>query len=254
MSAPTRECQRMADDSQDDVVLEIDGVTIGSDQTVALRRLERIEFQYLISSKTTDHVCTVTIIRCGVRQVVHIPLKPELSLIPVSTSSPNCAPSYLIVGGLVFVPLSRPWIVSSKKNALVLQQVRLPPPLPLWAHIGVGILHTHTAHTHNTHAQRAQTVGRGPTRSCGVGREKALASSTESRQSSATLSHVVRCKPRACRVYAACMLYVACRLCSCAKRPSSKRAATSSLWCSAQCWHTTLTMASIRVGRTSPSM
>ena len=198
MSTPTRECQRMADDSQDDVVLEIDGVTIGSDQTVALRRLERIEFQYLISSKTTDHVCTVTIIRRGVRQVVHIPLKPELSLIPVSTSSPNCAPSYLIVGGLVFVPLSRPWIVSSKKNALVLQQVRLPPLLPLWAHIGVGILHIHArtharTHTHtHIHIHSAQTVGRGPTRSCGVGREKALASSTESRQSSATLSHVVR--------------------------------------------------------------
>jgi hypothetical protein len=169
----TRECQRMADDSQDDVVLEIDGVTIGSDQTVALRRLERIEFQYLISSKTTDHVCTVTIIRRGVRQVVHIPLKPELSLIPVSTSSPNCAPSYLIVGGLVFVPLSRPWIVSSKKNALVLQQVRLPPLLPLWAHIGVGILHIHArarTHTHtHTHTYTAH-------KRLGVGRHAAAAS------------------------------------------------------------------------------
>jgi hypothetical protein len=182
---------------EDDVVLEIDGVTIGSDQTVALRRLERIEFQYLISSRTTDHSCTVKIIRGGVRQVLQIPLKPELSLIPLSTSSPNCAPSYLIVGGLVFVPLSRPWIVASKKNAIILQQVRPPGP-------GVGVLRAVARAWLRMRvcAWLGETADRKE-----IGREQSSAArALPACMLCVARMCVVRCMPRVCCKYATCQL------------------------------------------------
>jgi len=93
----------------DDVVLAIDGIDIGYDCTVPLaasRAGERVTFQYLTSRRHVGDVCTLAVWRDGQSLDVSVELASPGQLVP---SNPD-VPEYLLVGGLVFVPLSESYL------------------------------------------------------------------------------------------------------------------------------------------------
>ncbi|PHT86253.1 Protease Do-like 2, chloroplastic [Capsicum annuum] len=91
-----------------DVIVSFDGVRVGSEGTVPFRSNERIAFRYLISQKFTGDVAELGIIRAGEFLKVQAVLKPRVHLVPYHIEGGQ--PSYLIVAGLVFTPLSEPLI------------------------------------------------------------------------------------------------------------------------------------------------
>lgn len=91
-----------------DVLLEFDGVPIANDGTVHLRHRERIYFSYLITLKPTESTGRVKLLRDGLVSEHEVELRPNDMLVPVHTY--DRLPSYLIFAGLVFVPLSQPYL------------------------------------------------------------------------------------------------------------------------------------------------
>ncbi|XP_059300941.1 protease Do-like 2, chloroplastic isoform X1 [Lycium ferocissimum] len=91
-----------------DVIVSFDGVHVGCEGTVPFRSSERIAFRYLISQKFTGDSVELGIIRAGEFMKVQAVLKPRVHLVPYHIEGGQ--PSYLIVAGLVFTPLSDPLI------------------------------------------------------------------------------------------------------------------------------------------------
>ncbi|GLC34013.1 hypothetical protein PLESTB_000828600 [Pleodorina starrii] len=94
---------------KDDVILEVDGVAIADDGTVEFREDERLEFTYIIRAKHIDEHIHLKLLRDGQEICVSYPLKAKDHLVPV-LDAVDAVPSYLIVGGLVFAPLSSPFL------------------------------------------------------------------------------------------------------------------------------------------------
>lgn len=94
-----------------DVVLSFDGVDIGGDGTVPFRSGERISFTYLISQKYTGDEARLRILHNrAVKEVCVRSLRSPRRLVPVHIN--NAAPSYFILGGLVFTPVTVPLLRS----------------------------------------------------------------------------------------------------------------------------------------------
>nr|XP_016481525.1 PREDICTED: protease Do-like 2, chloroplastic [Nicotiana tabacum] len=93
---------------QGDVIVSFDGVHVGSEGTVPFRSSERIAFRYLISQKFSGDSVELGIIRAGEFMKVQAVLKPRVHLVPYHIEGGQ--PSYIIVAGLVFTPLSEPLI------------------------------------------------------------------------------------------------------------------------------------------------
>lgn len=93
----------------DDVVMEVDGVAVADDGTVEFRHEERVEFSHIVRIKHVGDVLTLKVWRDGAAQLVQYELHPRRPLVPV-LHGVDCVPSFLIVGGLVFVPLSVPFL------------------------------------------------------------------------------------------------------------------------------------------------
>ncbi|KAL3849805.1 hypothetical protein ACJIZ3_011687 [Penstemon smallii] len=91
-----------------DVIVSFDNVRVGSEGTVPFRSSERIAFRYLISQKFTGDVAELGIIRGGQLMKVQVILNTRVHLVPYHIEGGQ--PSYLIVAGLVFTPLSEPLI------------------------------------------------------------------------------------------------------------------------------------------------
>ncbi|KMT05819.1 hypothetical protein BVRB_7g165930 [Beta vulgaris subsp. vulgaris] len=91
-----------------DVIVRFDGVHVGCEGTVPFRSTERIAFRYLISQKFSGDVVELGIIRNGAHLKVQTVLNPRVHLVPYNIEGGQ--PSYLIVAGLVFTPLSEPLI------------------------------------------------------------------------------------------------------------------------------------------------
>ncbi|KAK4492564.1 hypothetical protein RD792_003379 [Penstemon davidsonii] len=91
-----------------DVIVSFDNVRVGSEGTVPFRSSERIAFRYLISQKFTGDVAELGIIRGGQLMKVQVVLNTRVHLVPYHIEGGQ--PSYLIVAGLVFTPLSEPLI------------------------------------------------------------------------------------------------------------------------------------------------
>jgi len=87
-----------------DVILELDGVPVGSDGTVPFRDSERLDMSYVISSKHVGDEVTVKYLRGGTISTPKIMLKRFPDLVPTANSYTK--PSYYIYGGLVFTVLS----------------------------------------------------------------------------------------------------------------------------------------------------
>ncbi|KAM5563909.1 protease Do-like 2, chloroplastic [Rosa sericea] len=91
-----------------DVIVSFDDVHVGCEGTVPFRSNERIAFRYLISQKFAGDVADLGIIRAGEFMKVKAELNPRVHLVPYHIDGGQ--PSYLIIAGLVFTPLSEPLI------------------------------------------------------------------------------------------------------------------------------------------------
>jgi len=93
----------------DDVILRIDGVDIGYDGTVPLaagRSGERVHLSYLMSRRHPKDVCKFEAWRDGKGLSLDLTLGTSCPLVPCSPGPAE----YLLVGGLVFVPLTEPYL------------------------------------------------------------------------------------------------------------------------------------------------
>ncbi|CAN4091462.1 unnamed protein product [Withania somnifera] len=113
-----RACLRVPS-NEGDVIVSFDGVRVGCEGTVRFRSSERIAFRYLISQKFTGDVAELGIIRSGEFLKVQAVLKPRVHLVPYHIESGQ--PSYLIVAGLVFTPLSEPLIEEECEDTIGLK-------------------------------------------------------------------------------------------------------------------------------------
>ncbi|XP_043706828.1 protease Do-like 10, mitochondrial isoform X2 [Telopea speciosissima] len=93
---------------KDDIVLAFDGVPIANDGTVPFRNRERITFDHLVSMKKPNETAEVRVLRDGVENEFSITLQPLQPLVPVHQF--DQLPSYFIFAGLVFVPLTQPFL------------------------------------------------------------------------------------------------------------------------------------------------
>ncbi|KAL0371392.1 UNVERIFIED_CONTAM: Protease Do-like 2, chloroplastic [Sesamum angustifolium] len=94
--------------SKRDVIVSFDNVRVGCEGTIPFRSSERIAFRYLISQKFTGDEAELGIIRGGQFMKVQVILDTRVHLVPYHIEGDQ--PSYLIVAGLVFTPLSEPLI------------------------------------------------------------------------------------------------------------------------------------------------
>ena len=91
---------------QGDVILSFDGIDVGMDGTVPFRSGERIGFSYLVSQKMSGDTAKLRILSNKEIKEVEVVLRPLYRLIPVHID--NRPPSYYILGGLVFTPVTIP--------------------------------------------------------------------------------------------------------------------------------------------------
>ncbi|XP_042514578.1 protease Do-like 2, chloroplastic [Macadamia integrifolia] len=102
-----------------DVIVSFDDVRVGCEGTVPFRSTERIVFHYLISQKFAGDVAELGIIRKGTSMKVQIALNPRVHLVPYHIEGGQ--PSYLIIAGLVFTPLSEPLIDEEREDTIGLK-------------------------------------------------------------------------------------------------------------------------------------
>ncbi|KAK7316500.1 hypothetical protein VNO77_35573 [Canavalia gladiata] len=93
---------------KDDIILSFDGVPIANDGTVPFRNRERITFDHLVSMKKPNEKAMIRVLRDGRVQELSIILQPIQPLVPVHQF--DKLPSYYIFAGLVFVPLTQPYL------------------------------------------------------------------------------------------------------------------------------------------------
>lgn len=102
-----------------DVIVSFDGVPVANEGTVPFRSTERIAFGFLISQKFTGDTAELGIIREGKKMNVLTTLKPRVHLVPYHIEGGQ--PSYLIVAGLVFTPLSESLIEDECEESMGLK-------------------------------------------------------------------------------------------------------------------------------------
>ncbi|XP_027922456.1 protease Do-like 10, mitochondrial [Vigna unguiculata] len=93
---------------KDDIILSFDGVLLANDGTVPFRNRERITFDHLVSMKKPNEKAVVRVLRDGQEHDLSIILQPIQPLVPVHQF--DKLPSYYIFAGLVFVPLTQPYL------------------------------------------------------------------------------------------------------------------------------------------------
>lgn len=95
---------------RNDVLLSFDGTDIAYDGSVPFRTGERISFSYLISNKYVGDAALLRINRGGEIHELSVRLSRPISLVPNHISEAD--PSFLVVGGLVFTPLTEPYLAA----------------------------------------------------------------------------------------------------------------------------------------------
>lgn len=91
-----------------DVLLSVDGVTISADGTVEIDDGPLIDFGYVVAERHVGETMPVEIWRHGERMSCLVELRPPPYL--VAEDRYDVRPSYLIYGGLLFVPLTRDYL------------------------------------------------------------------------------------------------------------------------------------------------
>ncbi|KAL3721312.1 hypothetical protein ACJRO7_033757 [Eucalyptus globulus] len=93
---------------KDDIILEFDGVPVANDGTVTFWHRERIDFDQLASMKKPNEVALIKVLRKERECKFNITLRPLQPLVPVRQFDKR--PSYYIFGGLIFTPLTQPYL------------------------------------------------------------------------------------------------------------------------------------------------
>eukprot|EP00434_Breviolum_minutum_P026746 symbB.v1.2.023640.t1/scaffold2178.1/size86794/3 len=116
-----------------DILLAIDDVPLAEDGSIPFREAERIGHDFLVSRRVVGDSLRVKLWRCDAEEKE---LEFQLLASPVPKLVPRRAgvdaiPSYLVVGGLVFMRLSLPWLLSRYSEVR-----KVPPDLQakLWEH------------------------------------------------------------------------------------------------------------------------
>ncbi|KAI5399240.1 protease Do-like 2, chloroplastic isoform X1 [Lathyrus oleraceus] len=102
-----------------DVIVSFDDIRVGCEGTVPFRSNERIAFHYLISQKFAGDTAELGIIRAGKSIKAKVILNPRIHLVPFHIDEGQ--PSYLIIAGLVFTPLSEPLIEEEREDCIGLK-------------------------------------------------------------------------------------------------------------------------------------
>jgi S1-C subfamily serine protease len=96
---------------QNDVVLRYDGNSIADDGTIPFRdKGERLCHHYLTIQKFSGDVAKLTILRDGKEMDVDVIVEDVPNLVPLHGYDSLNTPTYFIFGGLVFLPLTRPFL------------------------------------------------------------------------------------------------------------------------------------------------
>ncbi len=98
---------------KDDILLEIDGISVSDNATVLIEGNGRVAANYLIRSHHINENFEVTLLRDGKVLTLKIPAKPLVSLIPFEHDR---LPKYYIFGGVVFMPLSKNYLFEWGRN------------------------------------------------------------------------------------------------------------------------------------------
>eukprot|EP00877_Chromochloris_zofingiensis_P004183 jgi/Chrzof1/13766/Cz08g11120.t1 len=95
---------------QYDILMSFDGINIANDGTVPFRSGERISFSYLVSQKYTNEEASLKLLHDGQERTVAVHLQAPVRLIPFHIKGKP--PTYFIVAGLVFTPVTVPYLRS----------------------------------------------------------------------------------------------------------------------------------------------
>ena len=98
---------------QGDIVTSIAGHQVSEDGTVEVRTGSRVSLLYSVCMRRPGESFELELWRNGASCSVTIIASPVPRLVP-RLHGVDAFPSYLVVGGLVFVPLSLPWIRSAQ--------------------------------------------------------------------------------------------------------------------------------------------
>ncbi|XP_030513088.1 protease Do-like 10, mitochondrial [Rhodamnia argentea] len=93
---------------KDDIILSFDGVPVANDGTIPFRNRERITFDHLASMKKPNETALIKVLRDGKENEFSITLRPLQQLVPVHQF--DKLPTYYIFAGLIFVPLTQPYL------------------------------------------------------------------------------------------------------------------------------------------------
>ncbi len=86
-----------------DVILEMDGINIASDNTIKLKGNGRVSCNYLVRSHQVGENLELKLIRNKKEMNIKFPLKKPVSITPLEYEK---EPRYYIFGGMVFLPLT----------------------------------------------------------------------------------------------------------------------------------------------------
>ena len=120
---------------EEDVMLECEGVPVADDGTITFRNEERVDFAHLFRSRFIGDDITLKVLRNKQIMTLSYKLQRFNPLVPAVHSTEveqgGSFPSYFVVGGLVFVPLSVPFLEQAygnswKRNSPVAVQALLP--------------------------------------------------------------------------------------------------------------------------------
>lgn len=114
---PTSDASKVL--KEGDVIVSFDDLRVGCEGTVPFRSSERIAFRYLISQKFAGDIVELGIIRAGEPKKVQVVLRPRVHLVPYHIDGGQ--PSYIIIAGLVFTPLSEPLIEEECEDSIGLK-------------------------------------------------------------------------------------------------------------------------------------
>eukprot|EP00891_Asterochloris_glomerata_P000822 jgi/Astpho2/822/e_gw1.00016.51.1_t len=119
---------------ENDVVMELEGVPIADDGTIEFRNEERVEFTHIVRSRHIGDTLSVKVLRDGQVLDLHYQVQARRPLVPV-LHGVDCVPSYFIVGGLVFVPLSIPFLEHAYGGEACQHRWRKLAPVPILAQV-----------------------------------------------------------------------------------------------------------------------
>jgi len=102
---------------ENDVITHIDGRSIGDDYTVALRQDELMNADFLITGKRSGVPTVFDVIRDTKSLKISVTLGPLPSNVPREHNL-DCTPEWLVIGGLLFVPLTCPLLAYGSTEEL----------------------------------------------------------------------------------------------------------------------------------------